>query len=706
MGQREVQAVDLRRRIEPVPPALVAAEFDRDGHVPGRVRGPGAHLDTRPHAHAAQLGQPRPVTVGREPRLRVAGEVGFQLLSPLVQPGRGHQALLPGRRVLPDEEGGLPQPPEQFVPAPGAQRGDLQRGHHQVQVGVVLGHVQRRRVQAVVARQDDLEHLGHHVRLGQLQGVQERPGRGGARHRAAHRGQAAAGRAGQVHGRAPAVAERRDLAAVLEPDDRLGPRRRPQRRVPVQERVQPRDPLIWLGGQELCRQPLDDALGRDLRQARLVPQEAPQHGGAGLADGLLGEPGGRARPVQRAQLDGVQQPGPSVAGQPELPGRTVTAAGRRDELLGGQHRADRLEQRPEHVLGREARRLQRQRRQRGHRQQPGRTQLPHHVGQQRGRLAHQGLVRRVVRGHVVPGRRGPVRPLHDEAEKRLLLGREEHAQRRTVQPEHPARLGPHRDLHPQRPLAAGRLRVPGRRCAEAFDAAVPHQPLLRPGPALGHRDAAAGLAAGLGPALDDRDGHPGAAHPQPGDAGQEQQDARLERGQRRGDLADRDRCGHVVVIEGEHEQGPGPGPGIGHVGPDVILDPEVLVPAVDVRAAGVGVDRLESDAELADRGEVAGFAALADPADAADVGFGERPSVVPQLQPVRRQLEGQLGGPGVLGVLDQLEDEVSPLAVQLPEQIQHGGVPAVPGDVLLADLLVVGWHRRSPAAPRRVPFAT
>ena len=88
----------------------------------------------------------------------------------------------------------------------------------------------------------------------------------------------------------------------------------------------------------------------------------------------------------------------------------------------------------------------------------------------------------------------------------------------------------------------------------------------------------------------------------------------------------------------------------------------------------------------------AALSALADPADAAHVGLGEGPAVMPQLQPVLEQLEGQLGRAGVLGVLDQLEDEVGALAVQLPEQVQHGRVPAVPGDVLLADLLVVGWH--------------
>src|ERR1700730_16690291 len=111
-----------------------------------------------------------------------------------------------------------------------------------------------------------------------------------------------------------------------------------------------------------------------------------------------------------------------------------------------------------------------------------------------------------------------------------------------------------------------------------------------------------------------------------------------------------------------------------------------------------------------DRGKVPGLRAFADPAHAADVGPGERPPVVPELQPVAGHLEGQLGRSGVLGVLDQLEDEVRAIAVQLAEQVEHGGVPAVPGDVLLADLLVIGWHPGTithlPACPDREPHSS
>jgi hypothetical protein len=148
------------------------------------------------------------------------------------------------------------------------------------------------------------------------------------------------------------------------------------------------------------------------------------------------------------------------------------------------------------------------------------------------------------------------------------------------------------------------------------------------------------------------------------------------------------------MVERKDEQCPGRGSRRHRERPDEALDPELLGCAVDVRRPGVGVHRLEADAEFPDLGEVGGLAAVAHPADAAHVGFGKGPAVVPQLQPVLEQLEGQLGRARVLGVLDQLEDEVGALAVELPEQVEHCGVPAVPGDVLLADLLVIGWHRR------------
>ena len=184
---------------------------------------------------------------------------------------------------------------------------------------------------------------------------------------------------------------------------------------------------------------------------------------------------------------------------------------------------------------------------------------------------------------------------------------------------------------------------------------------------------------------------------------QKQQGARLDAVQRRGDLPDGDRGGDGAAVEGEDEHGACrvAAEALGGIGPDVRLNPEVLSPAVDVRGAGVRVHRLEADAELPDLGEVPGLPALADPADAAHVGLGEGPAVMPYLQPVGEELEGQLGRARVLGVLDQLEDEVGPLAVELPEQVQHRGVPAVAGDVLVADLPVVGRHRAPSVTPSR-----
>jgi hypothetical protein len=64
----------------------------------------------------------------------------------------------------------------------------------------------------------------------------------------------------------------------------------------------------------------------------------------------------------------------------------------------------------------------------------------------------------------------------------------------------------------------------------------------------------------------------------------------------------------------------------------------------------------------------------------------------PYLQPIAEELEGQLGRAGVLGVLDQFEDEVRALAVELPEQFEYGCVPAIAGDVLRTNLVIVSGH--------------
>ena len=293
---------------------------------------------------------------------------------------------------------------------------------------------------------------------------------------------------------------------------------------------------------------------------------------------------------------------------------------------------------------------------------------------------------------VVAGRRHPVGTLDQETEERL-----------------PSRWGRTRSAASGHTPRAGSLDLEGdldrcRQAAEVLDLAGPDQPLLAP-PSAAQRHAPPRILPGDRP-LDDRLGHPGAAGPQPLDASQEQQGAGLDRAQRRGDLPDGGRGGHRVVVEGEDEERPARKQRLRRERPDVVLDPEVLAAAVNARALRVGVYRLEADAELPDRGEVPALPALADPADAADVGLGEGPPVVPQLQAVLEELEGQLGRARVLGVLDQLEDEVGALAVKLPEQVEHGGVPAVPGDVLLADLGVVSRHRRPPPPPgRRQPPA-
>src|SRR6185437_9870181 len=89
--------------------------------------------------------------------------------------------------------------------------------------------------------------------------------------------------------------------------------------------------------------------------------------------------------------------------------------------------------------------------------------------------------------------------------------------------------------------------------------------------------------------------------------------------------------------------------------------PEMLARTVDARSLGVRVHRLETDAELADLREISGLPTLADSADATNVGFGEGPTIMPHLQPIFKEFEGQLRRADILGVLDQLEDEVGAL---------------------------------------------
>ena len=236
----------------------------------------------------------------------------------------------------------------------------------------VMGRVELRDVQAVVPGQDDLEYLRHHVRLGEVQRRQELPGRGGGRDGAPYRGQAAGDRPGQVHHRAVLGVEGRDLAAVLEPDDRLGPGRTgllavgsgrpPQGGIGEQEDVEARDPLIGLRLEKLAGHSRDHVRRRDLVDADLFAQVAPQDRRELLGDGLVREPDRPARAAQRAQLIRVEELAHlRAAGQLQVNGHAVTAVGHRDQRFGGQRIAHRIEQRAEHGAAREAHGVQRQR---------------------------------------------------------------------------------------------------------------------------------------------------------------------------------------------------------------------------------------------------------------------------------------------------------------------------------------------------------
>ncbi len=567
--------------------------------------------------------------------------------------------------------------------------------------------------QPCVPGQDDLQHLGHDVRLGELQRLQERPRRRHVRDGPPHGGEPGPGRSrlvvrGQVGRGAAGGVEGLGLAAVLQPDDRPGargagglardPRFAPQVRVGVQEPVEPRDPLIRLGFEEAARGPRDQVPGCDLTDADLLTQVAAQQGGLVFVAEKFSEGEREVRLEQRRELAGGQEFAQLTGGgQLQVPRRGVAAAGGGDEFLLGERGAHRVEQRAQHRAGREARRLEGERLEDLHREQPAGAQFPQHVDEEGGGRADQDLVGGVVARDVVARGRGPVRALDQEAEEGLLLRREEHDQRGAVQAGEPGfavrGAGAERELDP----LAG--------VAEVVQRPFPDEPVLGADAivlAPGERDTPARQCWGcrgarLRPALDDRAGDSGAVGPQPGDVAQEQQGRGLDPVQRGGDLPGGGGRGHRVVVEREHEQGLGGVLVRGVYGihggrPHVVVDPEVLRAAVDARGPGVRVHGLEADAELPDLGEVPGLPALRDPGHAAHVRLRERPAVVPDLQPVAEQPEVQPGRARVLGVLDQLEDEVGALAVQVAEQIEHGRVPAVTGDVLIADLLVVRWH--------------
>ena len=76
----------------------------------------------------------------------------------------------------PMRNGGAPQPVQQPRPLPGRRL--VQGADDAFTVRLVLRQVQIGELQVVVPGQDDLQDLGHHVRLGEVQRVQERPGHG------------------------------------------------------------------------------------------------------------------------------------------------------------------------------------------------------------------------------------------------------------------------------------------------------------------------------------------------------------------------------------------------------------------------------------------------------------------------------------------------------------------------------------------------
>nr|WP_143728163.1 hypothetical protein [Micromonospora cremea] len=121
-------------------------------------------------------------------------------------------------------------------------------------------------------------------------------------------------------------------------------------------------------------------------------------------------------------------------------------------------------------------------------------------------------------------------------------------------------------------------------------------------------------------------------------------------------------------------------------------DPEVLVAGVHLGHGGVGIDCLEADAEPPDRGQVTVLRGFADSADAPHIGLVEGPPVVADNEPLRFEYEAHLRRAGVLGVLQQLEDEVRSVGVEALQEAEVTGAFAVFPDVLLADARVVTGH--------------
>src|SRR6185437_12965123 len=166
----------------------------------------------------------------------------------------------------------------------------------------------------------------------------------------------------------------------------------------------------------------------------------------------------------------------------------VAAPGDGKELLGGQGRPCRVEQRAEHRAGLKSRGVEWQRLQDIGREEPVIADFGEDVAEQRGCLAHQCLVRWIVLRDVVAGWRRPVGTLDQKAEEGLLLRREGHHQRGVITLNEPAfavcGAGQEGDLDLQR------------RMTEILELTVPDEPFFvlaaRP---LRQRDAAAGTRA-------------------------------------------------------------------------------------------------------------------------------------------------------------------------------------------------------------------
>ena len=113
---------------------------------------------------------------------------------------------------------------------------------------------------------------------------------------------------------------------------------------------------------------------------------------------------------------------------------------------------------------------------------------------------------------------------------------------------------------------------------------------------------------------------------------------------------------------------------------------------MDLGTLGEGIDRLEADAEAADRGR--GLRALIDATDRPHVRLVERSAPVGDAELGRREVEahvalpapsGRVEAEGVLRILQQLEDEVRAVVVAVGEE--HA--PDAP-DVRTVAALVVG----------------